>query len=63
MAHFVPNRCHIPTRVEFTMMMNGNAQGYASPAKQIAINPVAALPHKTMFHELAHMVLGHTVEG
>jgi len=49
--------------VEFTMMMNGNAQGYASPAKQIAINPVAALPHKTMFHELAHMVLGHTVEG
>ena len=45
------------------MMMNGNAQGYASPAKQIAINPVAALPHKTMFHELAHVILGHTEEG
>ena len=43
--------------------MNGNAQGYAAPGKQIAINPVAALPHKTMFHELAHVVLGHTEEG
>ena len=50
------------TRVEFTTM-NGNAQGYAAAGKQIAINPVAALPHKTMFHELAHVVLGHTEEG
>ena len=50
------------TRVEFATM-NGNAQGYAAPGKQIAINPVAALPHKTMFHELAHVVLGHTEEG
>jgi hypothetical protein len=50
------------TRVEFTTM-NGNAQGYAAPGKQIAINPVAVLPHKTMFHELAHVVLGHTEEG
>jgi hypothetical protein len=50
------------TRVEFATM-NGNAQGYAAPGKQIAINPVAALPHKTMFHELAHVVLGHTDEG
>lgn len=40
---------------------NGNCQGYAS-GKTIAINPVAALPHKTRFHELAHVVLGHTVE-
>ena len=50
------------TRVEFAAM-NGNAQGYAAPGKQIAVNPVAALPHKTMFHELAHVVLGHTEEG
>ena len=50
------------TRVEFATM-NGNAQGYAAPGKQIAINPVAALPHKTMFHELAHVILGHTEEG
>lgn len=40
---------------------NGNSQGYAI-GKNIAINPVAALPHKTRFHELAHVVLGHTVE-
>ncbi len=25
----------------------------------VAINPVAALPHKTLFHELAHVLLGH----
>src|SRR5271167_2253302 len=49
-------------RVEFTTM-SGNAQGYATPGKQIAINPVAVLPHKTMFHGLAHLVLGHTEEG
>ena len=29
----------------------------------LAINPVAQLPHKTTFHELAHIVLGHTQEG
>lgn len=40
---------------------DGNSQGYAV-GKNIAINPVAALPHKTRFHELAHVVLGHTVE-
>jgi antirestriction protein ArdC len=40
---------------------DGNCQGYAT-GKNIAINPVAALPHKTRFHELAHVVLGHTVE-
>lgn len=41
---------------------NGNAQGYAI-GRAIAINPVAALPHKTRFHELAHVTLGHTAEG
>jgi antirestriction protein ArdC len=41
--------------------IDGNSQGYAQ-GKNIAINPVAALPHKTRFHELAHVVLGHTVE-
>jgi hypothetical protein len=41
---------------------NGNSQGYAT-GRNIAINPVAALPHKTRFHELAHVVLGHTLEG
>lgn len=41
---------------------NGNSQGYAI-GKNIAINPVAVLPHKTRFHELAHVVLGHTLES
>jgi hypothetical protein len=27
------------------------------------MNPVNPLPHKTRFHELAHIVLGHTSEG
>jgi len=48
------------TQVKFDSA-NGNSQGYAI-AKNIAINPVAQFPHKTRFHELAHVVLGHTVE-
>lgn len=38
---------------------DGNMQGY-SYEQNFAINPVAQLPAKTMFHELAHIVLGHT---
>ncbi len=41
--------------------LDGNIQGYARK-RQIAISPVAAMPHKTRFHELAHIVLGHTAE-
>src|SRR5215467_13544912 len=41
---------------------DGNCQGYARQ-RSIAINPVAQLPHKTLFHELAHVVLGHTTEA
>lgn len=40
---------------------NGNTQGYAS-GTSIAINPLAEYPHKTRFHELAHIVLGHCAE-
>jgi antirestriction protein ArdC len=29
----------------------------------VAINPVAQIPHKTLFHELAHVTLGHTSEA
>jgi hypothetical protein len=38
---------------------NGNMQGYSAPGRKIAINPLAQLPHKTLFHELAHQGLGH----
>ena len=41
---------------------DGNCQGYARQ-RQIAINPVAQLPHKTLFHEAAHVILGHTIEA
>ena len=41
---------------------DGNVQGYAHE-RAIAVSPLAALPHKTRFHELAHVVLGHTAEA
>ena len=41
---------------------DGNCQGYARK-RQIAINPVAQLPHKTLFHETAHVILSHTSEA
>lgn len=41
---------------------DGNCQGYARDGK-IAISPVAQLPHKTLFHEMAHVVIGHCAEG
>src|SRR5262247_4242607 len=43
-------------------MLNGNCQGYAK-GRQIAINPLAQMPAKTTFHELAHIELGHTSEA
>ena len=42
--------------------LDGNCLGFARQ-RSIAINPVNPLPHKTRFHELAHVVLGHTTEG
>jgi hypothetical protein len=38
----------------------GNLQGYSS-GTEIAINPIAIRPTKTRFHELGHVVLGHTL--
>jgi antirestriction protein ArdC len=46
------------TEVPFTLI-DGNTAGY-SFGRKLAINPVAAYPLKTMAHELAHIVLGHT---
>ena len=40
--------------------VNGNVQGY-SMGTDVAINPVAVRPTKTRFHELGHVVLGHTL--
>jgi hypothetical protein len=43
-------------------MLDGNCQGYARQ-RSVAVSPIAAHPLKTLFHELAHVVLGHTAEG
>jgi hypothetical protein len=43
-------------------LLDGNCQGYAVEHR-ISVSPVAALPHKTTFHEMAHVLLGHTSEG
>ena len=42
--------------------LDRNCLGFARQ-RSIAINPVNPSPHKTRFHELAHVVLGHTAEG
>jgi antirestriction protein ArdC len=48
------------TEIPFDLV-DGNVQGFA-PAHTIAINPVAKHPQKTTFHELGHILLGHTEE-
>jgi antirestriction protein ArdC len=41
---------------------NGNVQGYARQ-RSVAVSPIAAHPIKTLFHEIAHVVIGHTAEA
>jgi hypothetical protein len=48
------------TRTVFDLL-DGNCQGFARK-RSVAISPVAAFPIKTMIHEIAHIVLGHTAE-
>jgi antirestriction protein ArdC len=40
---------------------SGNCQGYARD-RQVSVNPLAKHPEKTLFHEMAHVLLGHTRE-
>jgi hypothetical protein len=40
---------------------DGNCQGYAR-GRTVAISPIAFAPYRTLFHELAHVLLGHTAE-
>jgi antirestriction protein ArdC len=49
-------------RVPFESL-DGNTQGYATRGRKIAVNPIAALPVKTLFHEAGHVMLGHTDEA
>lgn len=43
-------------------LTNGNIGGYAI-GRRITINPVGSHPFRTLLHEIAHIVLGHTAEG
>ncbi len=43
--------------------LQGNVLGYATSHRTIAISPLNPFKHKTRFHELAHIVLGHTEES
>ena len=43
-------------------LADGNCLGFARE-RSIAVNPINPLPHKTRFHELGHVLLGHTAEG
>lgn len=42
-------------------LIDGNIMGYAR-GRQVAISPVNPQPYKTLFHELGHVLLGHTAE-
>lgn len=42
--------------------LDGNCLGFARD-RSIAVNPLNPMPHRTRFHELAHIVLGHTAEA
>jgi antirestriction protein ArdC len=41
---------------------DGNVQGYAQ-GSSVAVSPIAFLPYRTLFHELGHVILGHTGES
>lgn len=42
--------------------LNGNVMGFAR-GRSIAVSPLNPLAAKTRFHEIAHILLGHGVEG
>jgi hypothetical protein len=44
------------TKVPFDVL-NGNIQGYAVPGRKVSVSPIADQPWKTLFHELAHVLL------
>ena len=43
-------------------LINGNVQGYAQE-RTVSVSPVADHPLRTLLHEMAHVVLGHTAES
>ena len=49
------------TEIPFDLI-DGNVLGYAR-GREVAINPVNPMSFKTLCHEIAHVLLGHTAEG
>lgn len=49
------------SRIPFSHL-DGNAQGFARD-RSVSVSPLAFALHRTLFHEIAHVVLGHTAEG
>lgn len=47
------------TREEFSHT-NGNCLGYARKGRILAVNPISENPEGTLFHEIGHILLGHT---
>ena len=45
-------------QVEF-WVVDGNSQGVAK-GREVAVSPVAKFPLKTLVHEVAHVIMGHT---
>lgn len=44
-------------------LLDGNTQGYSIPnKKQLSVSPVALMPWKTLFHEMAHCLM-HSKEA
>lgn len=43
-------------------LLNGNCQGYAI-GRTVAVSTIATHPEKTLLHEIAHVLLGHTAEA
>ena len=44
-------------------LMDGNTQGYSIPnKKQLSVSPIALMPWKTLFHEMAHCLM-HSKEA
>jgi antirestriction protein ArdC len=41
---------------------DGNVMGFAR-GRSVAVSPLNPMPYKTLFHELGHVLLGHTVEA
>ena len=50
-------------REENFAMVDGNVQGYATSVATVAVSPIAAMPAKTLFHEIAHVILCHHADG